>query len=58
MTLSMLVPDRGPTHSASAMTKLMFIADNLPTQTVDSFNATNDSIVVYGIHVTNGFDLG
>ena len=40
--------------------KLMFIADNLPTQTVDDFNATsgNDSIVVYGIHATNGFDLG
>ena len=40
--------------------KLMFIADNLPAQTVDDFNATsgNDSIVVYGIHATNGFDLG
>ena len=38
--------------------KLMFIADNLPTQTVNSFNVTNDSIVVYGIHATNGFDLG
>jgi hypothetical protein len=40
--------------------KLMFIADNLPAQTVDDFNVTtgNDSIVVYGIHSTNGFDLG
>ena len=38
--------------------KLMFIANNLPTQTVDGFNTTNDSIVVYGIHATNGFDLG
>ena len=38
--------------------KLMFIADNRPTQTVDDFNATIDDIVVYGIHAVNGFDLG
>jgi len=38
--------------------KLMFIADNLPTQTIDNFNAATDDIVVYGVHATNGFDLG
>ncbi len=38
--------------------KLMFIAGNRPTQTVNNFNASTDEIVVYGIHATNGFDLG
>jgi len=48
----------GTFTAGSGSDKFVFIADNLPTQTLDSFQVSADDLVVYGIHASNGFDLG
>lgn len=42
----------------SSSDSFVFIADNLGTQTIDNFRPSTDSLLVYGIHAANGFDLG
>ncbi len=36
----------------------VFIKSNLPDQTINNFQVSNDDILVYGIHSAGGFDLG
>jgi hypothetical protein len=47
------------TYTAGSGTEsFVFIADNLPNQTLGNFQTSLDNILVYGIHASNGFDLG
>ena len=48
----------GTYTAGSGSDSFVFIADNLPTQTLNSFQPSLDDILVYGIHASNGFDLG
>jgi len=48
----------GTFTAGSGGDKFVFIADNLPGQTLDNFQVSSDDLIVYGIHAANGFDLG
>jgi Ca2+-binding RTX toxin-like protein len=48
----------GTYTAGSGSDSFVFIADNLSTQTLNNFQPSLDDILVYGIHASNGFDLG
>jgi hypothetical protein len=48
----------GTYTAGSGSNRLVFMADNLPTQTLNNFQASVDTVLVYGIHASTGFDLG
>jgi Ca2+-binding RTX toxin-like protein len=48
----------GTFTAGSGIDTFVFVADNLPTQTLNNFQVRADDLVVYGINATNGFDLG
>ena len=48
----------GTYTAGSGSDSFVFIADNLPAQTLGNFQPSLDDILVYGIHASNGFDLG
>jgi Ca2+-binding RTX toxin-like protein len=48
----------GTYTAGSGSDSFVFIADNLATQTLGNFQPSLDDILVYGIHASNGFDLG
>jgi trimeric autotransporter adhesin len=48
----------GTFTAGSGSDTFVFMADNLPTQTLDNFQVNADDLVVYGVNATNGFDLG
>ncbi len=48
----------GTYTAGSGTDRFVFIQDNLPNQTLDNFHAGSDDILLYGIHASDGFDLG
>jgi Ca2+-binding RTX toxin-like protein len=48
----------GTYTAGSGSDTFVFIKSSLPTQTLDSFLAGTDDILVYGTHSAGGFDLG
>ncbi|HME19883.1 MAG TPA: hypothetical protein VKI44_00700, partial [Acetobacteraceae bacterium] len=48
----------GTYNAGSGNDSFVFIADNLPTQTLNNFDVGADDLLLYGIHAAHGFDLG
>ena len=48
----------GTYTAGSGSDTLVFIKSNLPSQTLNHFQPGLDDLLVYGIHASNGFDLG
>jgi len=48
----------GTFTAGSGSDKFVLMADDLPTQTLDNFQVDADDLVVYGVQVADGFDLG
>ncbi len=48
----------GSFTAGSGTESFVFIKSNLPTQTINNFQVSNDDILVYGTHSAGGFNLG
>ncbi|MEA2769789.1 MAG: serralysin [Acetobacteraceae bacterium] len=48
----------GTYTAGSGSDSFVFMTHNLPNQTLANFNPAADNVLLYGIHASNGFDLG